>query len=200
MYKNPLLLTKYAPETLIIPLALLYTNNRLSAVIIMVILLFIFRKGTVKFDPSPNILISPAEGVVDNIFTLNGRTVISIFLNPIDRHFQICPVDGIVKDVKYIRGKFNVAFNNVHTTNERVETIINNRIFGDVKVVQIAGYLFRRITNDLEVDQYVKKADIMGLIKFSSKVTVSFPVSENIKLNIKKDSRIKLGETIAFSK
>lgn len=193
-----MLITKYAPETLFIPVILFIAGYKKSSVISLLILLFIFRKGVVYFEKNKDEIISPAEGIVDNIKTEKGKTTASIFLNPLNRHFQISPVSGIVKTVNYIPGEFDMAYNEISTKNERVETVIYTKHFGDIKVVQIAGYIFRRIVNKAQENKIIKKGDFLGLIKFSSKVEISFP-SEFI-FNKRIGDKIELGETIISKK
>lgn len=133
-------------------------------------------------------IISPADGKITNVIYKNNRTSIVITLNLWNKHYQISPVDGIVKEIKYKKGKFlNAVFNKRATfENERNEIIINN-----IKVIQIAGLLARRIKCYVREKQKIKKGEKIGRIAFGSQVILELPG----KLNIKK-GRIKIGEMI----
>jgi len=133
-------------------------------------------------------IISPADGKITNIIYKNNRTSIVITLNLWNKHYQISPVDGIVKEIKYKKGKFlNAVFNKRATfENERNEITINN-----IKVIQIAGLLARRIKCCVKEKQKIKKGEKIGRIAFGSQVILELPG----KLNIKK-GRIKIGEMI----
>ena len=58
--------------------------------------------------------------------------------------------------------------------NERMYTIINTH-FGNIIIIQYAGMVARRIVNKLKVNKNVKKGDIFGMIKFSSRVDLLLP-------------------------
>ncbi len=191
------MLLEYAPELLMLPIILFISGNIKTSIVVLCILLFLFRKNNEEFIKNDNYILSPADGVVDDVFTdENGDISVSIFLNFYDRHYQLAPVSGIVKSIKYFPGKFDYAWNKVDTKNERVETIISNNKIGDVKIIQIAGYVFRRIINILKEKSVVSQTDFMGLIKLSSKVILTFP--KNLKLNVKINDRIKIGDKISY--
>ena len=185
----------HAPETLILPLILVIIRQGTLAVISLLVLLFIFRVGNVEFNKNEDVIVSPAEGVVEEITVEGENYKIPIFLNPINKHFQIVPMDGIIKSVEHIPGEFDMAYNEISTSNERMETIISNKKFDKIMVRQIAGYLFRRIVNTLEKDMIVKKGDFLGLIKFSSKVEVLIPVSQGAP-TVKKGDKVNIGDSI----
>lgn len=185
----------YAPETLILPLVLLLIQQGVAAVIVLFILLFIFRTGNVEFNKNQDVIVSPAEGVVEDVVVENGHYKISIFLNPINKHFQIVPMDGLVTSVKHVPGRFDMAYNEISTSNERVETIISNKRFDKIMVRQIAGYLFRRIVNVVKPDTLVEKGDLLGLIKFSSKVELLVQTSQGTVV-VKKGDKVNIGDSI----
>jgi len=135
-----------------------------------------------------NEIISPADGKITNVIYRNNRTSIVITLNLWNKHYQISPADGIVKDIKYKKGKFlNAVFNpRASFENERNEITIN-----DVKVIQIAGILARRIKCYVKKNQKIKKGQLLGKIAFGSQVILEIP--KRIKI---KKGRIKIGDII----
>lgn len=73
-------------------------------------------------------IISPADGVVKDIVKEARQYHVHITLNLWNKHYQIAPITGIVKDVKYKQGKFlNAVFNKrAAFENERNEITIRN--------------------------------------------------------------------------
>ena len=59
--------------------------------------------------------------------------------------------------------------------NEHNEMLFESASGKKYKVVQIAGFLARRIEDYVQTEQQVKQGEIIGLIKLGSQVTVIFP-------------------------
>lgn len=137
-------------------------------------------------------MISPADGTITNIFYKNNKTSIVITLNLWNKHYQISPINGIVKDIKYKNGKFlNAVFNPKATfKNERNEITINN-----IRVIQIAGILARRIKCYVKKNQKIKKGEKIGKIAFGSQVILEIP-----KIIKVRKGRIKIGDRIEYQK
>src|SRR5215470_4280236 len=110
-------------------------------------------------DPKRNpprgegLVVSPADGRVVSISEIEEEsnfpgavTRISIFLSPLDVHINRMPVEGMIEEIKYQRGKFLAAYKQeASTRNEQNALRLKDdkgRKFG---VVQIAGVLARRI-------------------------------------------------------
>ena len=79
--------------------------------------------------------------------------------------------------------------------NEKNEIIIKNEKVGKVKMIQIAGFLARRIICSINKNEKVNKGQRMGKIVLGSQVTLILP-SKKIKLKIKKKQKVVGGETI----
>lgn len=82
--------------------------------------------------------------------------LISTFMSPFDVHVNRAPVSGQVVKTKYCPGKFKVAFGNVKTENEKNLIVIESE-YGKIGVIQIAGFVARRIV------QYVKVGDEVNI-------------------------------------
>ena len=108
--------------------------------------------------------------------------VLVIMMTPFDVHYQRAPIEGTIKSVEYKEGSFLnimddarslVAFNN-----EKNEIVISGNRDGekfDIKIIQVAGFLVRRIVDYVDVSQIVEKGEHIGLIKFGSMVIMIFP-------------------------
>jgi len=62
------------------------------------------------------------------------------------------------------------------------------------KVVQIAGFLARRIEDYLQPNQSLHQGDVIGLIKFGSQITVVLP--HTAKVLAKKNEVVVDGESV----
>lgn len=108
--------------------------------------------------------------------------VLVIMMTPFDVHYQRAPIKGTIKSVEYKQGSFlNImedarslaAFNN--EKNEIVMSGSRNGEEFDIKIIQVAGFLVRRIVDYVDVSQIVEKGEHIGLIKFGSMVIMIFP-------------------------
>ena len=112
--------------------------------------------------------------------------IISIALNLSNVHYQRAPAQSIVINKIYTPGSFNNALkmdgeNFFRYENEHNEILLSDNAGGfKYKVVQIAGYLARRIEDYVTIGQQVEQGDVIGLINFGSQVTVLVPSSVNI--------------------
>jgi phosphatidylserine decarboxylase len=143
-----------------------------------------------------NLLVSPCDGKVMSILKINDWTThIAIYLNLLDAHVQWSPVNGVVLSTVHKQGTFNPAYM-FHKSryNERVETIIYvPSIDDEIKVVQIAGQLVRRIVNYKEKNDRVERGELIGMIKFGSRVDLFIPHN-------KIDLLINVGDTVFGNK
>lgn len=125
-----------------------------------------------------NMLVSPCDGKVMSILELNDITThVAIYLNLLDSHVQWSPVNGVVLSTVHKLGTFNPAYM-FHKSryNERIETIIYVPAIDDeIKIVQIAGQLARRIVNYKDKNDRVERGEIIGMIKFGSRVDLFIP-------------------------
>jgi phosphatidylserine decarboxylase len=155
----------------------------------------------VEFDGGKN-TIDVRKGVLGRLKVLTKDVVdkgylIVIMMTPLNVHFQKSPVEGVVESIRYRRGKFMNAVRDAASLNclenEHNEIIINNGIIGKVKVVQVAGFLARRIHCFVKFKQKVHKGDDIGLISLGSQVLLVIP---RIELGVKVGEDVVDGETV----
>lgn len=143
-----------------------------------------------------NLLVSPCDGRVMSILELNDITThVAIYLNLLDSHVQWSPVNGVVLSTVHKPGTFNPAYM-FHKSryNERIETIIYVPAIDDeIKIVQIAGQLARRIVNYKDKNDLVERGELIGMIKFGSRVDLFIPHN-------KIDLLINVGDTVFGNK
>ena len=158
-------------------------------------------------DPERNIpngnelILSPADGTIVLIeeveepyfFKFKVRKV-SIFLSVLNVHVNRIPVSGKIEFLKYIKGKFLVAFAD-KASEENEQSIIGiQHEKGKILFKQIAGIIARRIVYHVAEGDIVNAGDRFGLIQYGSRVDVFFP--ENVVLRVALNDKVYGGETI----
>ncbi len=167
-----------------------------SGVLLLLLTLFVaffFRNPTPLVPADPRIIVSPATGKVVKIEHVGNVHKLSIFLSIFDVHVNRSPIRGRIEAIDYRRGKFKAAFNHAASVeNERNIIMISD---GRVKLVftQIAGLIARRIVCWKKVGDFVEKGEMVGLIRFGSRVDVLFPAGTEPTVEIGK--RVKAGST-----
>jgi len=162
----------------------------IAFLIILIIFLVFFR------DPKRNIgkgIVAPADGVIREIKEYDSKVRISTFMNIHNVHVNRTPLDGKVVSVEYKRGKFKPAYRNDAENNEQVTTILDTTI-GQVKIVQIAGIIARRIVIYIKNGEDLSKGQRIGIIRFGSRVDVYLP-KEKINITVKVGMKVNAGET-----
>ncbi len=143
--------------------------------------LYFFRNPRRRTSAGPGELVSPADGTVVDIRDVVeeeflGRTVtrIAIFMSPVDVHVNRAPCSGLVVAMKHVAGKFAMAFGkDIEEQNERNFILFENE--GErTLIVQIAGFLARRIIPYVKVDERVEQGQEVGIIAFGSRVDIYF--------------------------
>src|SRR3989338_4292805 len=195
----------------------------LIIVILMILLILIalfllnFYRDPKRTIPKGNNIVAPADGRIISIINTSKNSikikkglfgkvktlttdiaencyVISIFMSPFDVHINRAPIEGIIKSVKYTKGKFFEAYNlEKSLENEKNEIIIENKKL-KVKVIQIAGFLARRIKCYVKENQKVNKGEKIGMIALSSQTTLVIPAGVDLKVKV--NDKVKAGETI----
>ncbi len=165
------------------------------------LILNFFRDPEREIPQSIGALVSPADGKVISVDTINapmyikGKCIrVAVFLSVFDVHVNRIPYAGKIEFLKYVPGKFLPAFNEkVDELNERMYVGFrhkNSRFL----VVQIAGILARRIVYNLREGQEVAKGERYGMIKFGSRTDFYFPLKTNVL--VKPGDRVRGGASI----
>lgn len=184
-------------------------------------ILFSFIAFLMQFFRDPNrnvpadkgIVVAPADGrilkgkidrieQVDSDYPLmeyvleeNEKGIlISTFMSPFDVHVNRAPISGKVVKTKHCPGKFKVAFGDVKTENEKNLIVIESE-YGKIGVIQIAGFVARRIVQYVEVGDEVNMGSRIGMIRFGSRVDLIVP-AEKFKVMVEVGGKPKAGETI----
>ena len=160
--------------------------------------LWFFRDPERAIPQEAGAVVSPGDGKVTDVSTVTTgsekQTRISIFLSVFDVHVNRSPVAGVIRDVRYQRGKFLNAMNEV-SAEQNEQNIVSMEADGQ-KVVfkQIAGLLARRIVFYPKVGDHLERGQRVGLIKFGSRVDLLLDTSARI--NVKVGDRVKGGASV----
>jgi phosphatidylserine decarboxylase len=156
---------------------------------------YFFRNPNRHIPDGKNLIVSPADGKVVRILQgASGEQIISIFLSIFNVHVTRTPIEGEMTSLEYKRGKFKAAYyDEASRLNEQnVITIRNNG--KEVVVRQIAGLIARRVICWKKPGEKLKRGELIGLIRFGSRVDVIMPQNTSIKVKI--GDNVKGGSTI----
>jgi phosphatidylserine decarboxylase len=160
--------------------------------------LWFFRDPERAIPDAAGALVSPGDGKVTDVsfVTTSGekQARISIFLSVFDVHVNRSPIAGVVREVRYQRGKFLNAMNQASAEQNEQNVV---RVEGDGQVVvfkQIAGLLARRIVFHPKVGDRLERGQRVGLIKFGSRVDVLFDA--DAALQVKVGDRVRGGASV----
>jgi phosphatidylserine decarboxylase len=170
----------------------------LPALLLAAFFLWFFRDPDRRIPSEPGALVSPADGKITNIAPVvsNGAPClrISIFLNVFDVHVNRSPIGGIIRDVRYQKGKFVNAMN-AASAEQNEQNVVTVEGDGQTLVFkQIAGLLARRIVFTKKVGDRVERGERVGLIKFGSRVDVLLDAS--VTVEVKVGDRVKGGSSV----
>lgn len=171
---------------------------------------------------APSSFVSPANGVISAVQPWSKDTVliekefrkavmaftesvgdhghlVSIMMNLQNVHYQRAPINSKLIDEYYQPGRFNNATVMSNRYGIRFENEYNSMLFETekgtrYKVIQIAGFLARRIVSYLDPGQTAKQGEVIGLIKMGSQVTLVFP--GDVAIKVKEGDHVVDGETI----
>jgi len=132
------------------------------------------------------LIISPADGVVSMIETVavppelaledDEAVRISVFMNVFDVHVNRSPINGKIKKINYIPGKFiNAELDKASEHNERQALTVETDNGVQIGFVQIAGLVARRIVKFVSEGDQLLAGQRFGLIRFGSRVDVYLP-------------------------
>jgi phosphatidylserine decarboxylase len=160
--------------------------------------LWFFRDPERVIPADPGAVVSPADGKVTDVSTVtvgqDKQLRLSIFLSVFDVHVNRTPITGVIREIRYQRGKFMNAMA-PDSAEQNEQNIVT--VEGDgqrVVLKQIAGLLARRIVFNPKVGDRVERGQRIGLIKFGSRCDVLMDASARPNVNI--GDRVKGGLSV----
>jgi len=170
----------------------------IPACLLAIFFLWFFRDPDRLIPDAAGAVVSPADGKITDVSSvlLDGvrHVRISIFLNVFDVHVNRSPLTGVIREIRYQKGKFLNAMNPISAEHNEQNVVT---VEGDGQKVifkQIAGLLARRIVFKKHIGERVERGERVGLIKFGSRVDVFLDASA--ALQIKVGQHVKGGASV----
>lgn len=161
-----------------------------------------FRVPSRQAPTDPHAVVAPANGRVLDVDLVEDadlgagswRRVVT-FLSVLDVHVQRAPVDGEVARTVFRPGRKLAAFRpEAGIVNESRLVVLRTGRGQIVGVRQIAGLLARRTVSYRREGEHVARGDLLGLIKFGSRVDLLLPPAWRVE--VRPGDRLREGETV----
>ncbi len=165
---------------------------------------YFFRDPARVTPTRDGLVVSPADGRISRIAQVappaeldlgaEPMTRISVFMNVFDCHVNRSPAAGRVARIVYTPGLFlNADLDKASEDNERSAMVLEtpNLRLG---VVQIAGFVARRIVGFVKEGETLAAGERFGLIRFGSRVDVYLPSTMTVLAG--EGQRAVAGETV----
>jgi phosphatidylserine decarboxylase len=167
--------------------------------------IYFFRDPSRGVPQDDGLLIAPADGLVQMVVQAappaelglgeQPLTRVSIFLSVFDVHINRTPCAGTVDVVAYRPGKFlNAAADKASDENERMAIALRRSDGVMVGLVQIAGWVARRIVCYVKPGQALVAGERFGHIRFGSRTDLYLPAGA--RLLVAPGQRMIGGETV----
>ncbi len=168
-----------------------------------------FRDPERTIPADPGILVSPADGVVADIETveepdfIGGRALrIGIFLSPLNVHVNRSPARGVVRHRLYRSGKFLAAYDR-RAVEENEACAIGIECEAPpgkpplrILVRQVVGVAARRIVCPAAPGQALERGERYGMIKFGSRTELWVPEGAGFTSRVKVGDVVRGGSTV----
>ncbi len=169
--------------------------------LLAVFVIWFFRNPERDIPDDEKGIVSPADGRILKIEEGQGMdgfpegfTKVSIFMSLFNVHVNRAPCSGQVKNINYREGKFFSAnLDKASTENESNAVTITTDDSGEIRVVQIAGLVARRIVCWLEEGMRVTRGERFGMIRFGSRLEVFAP--RGTRIIVSPGDKVKAGAT-----
>ncbi len=168
------------------------------AVLLAAFCLWFFRDPERVVPQDAGAIVSPGDGKVTDISNVlvsgSERKRISIFLNVFNVHVNRSPIGGVIRDLRYQKGKFLNAMA-PHSAEENEQNIVTVEGEGQTVVFkQIAGLIARRIVFSKKIGDQVTRGERVGMIKFGSRVDVL--IDPRVEVAVKVGDHVKGAATV----
>jgi phosphatidylserine decarboxylase len=163
---------------------------------------FFFRNPKRKVPSLQNIILSPADGRIIHVgeceedrFLKERALKVSIFMSLFDVHINRAPASGKVLERSYHPGQYFVANAEKSSLfNEQNAFILETEDRIKIVLIQIAGFLARRIVCYAKAGDTLKMGEIFGMIRFGSRVDLYLPTE--VRPIVRVGQHVKGGESI----
>jgi len=174
----------------------------LLGIFVTLFVAFFFRNPKRKIPSFQNIILSPADGRIIHVgdceedrFLKERALKVSIFMSLFDVHINRAPASGKVLQRSYLPGQFLLANKEKSSLlNEQNAFILETEDRLKILLIQIAGFVARRIVCYAKAGDTLRMGEIFGMIRFGSRIDLYLPT--NVKPIVKIGQHVKGGESI----
>jgi len=171
-------------------------------ILLSLLIAYFFRNPRREIPNLQNVILSPADGRIIHVgeckedrFLKEKALKVSIFMSLFDVHLNRAPVSGKVLERNYLPGRFLVAnAEKSSLLNEQNAVILETEDRHKILLIQIAGFVARRIVCYAKAGDTLGKGEIFGLIRFGSRVDLYLP--PEVKPIVRVGQHVKGGESI----
>lgn len=166
-----------------------------------------FRSPRRRIPADPELILSPADGVVRDVGETELRQEpfdgkaqrIGIFLSVFNVHVNRAPAAWRVLSKQYRPGRYLDARNPDCARENEAMTLAGTASAEGwefpLAVRQISGAIARRIVCPVEPGRALDKGKIYGMIKFGSRTELYLPIDDRIEILVRPGDRVKAGLT-----
>ena len=159
---------------------------------------FFFRDPRRQAPSTTGIVVAPADGRVTRVKVAGGddgtKSLVSIFLSPLDVHVNRAPIAGTIEKIDYRSGKFLMATSERARDENEQNTLTIAGADITVKCSQIAGILARRIVCWKREGDRLECGERFGMIKFGSRTDLMLP--STVEILVKEGMHVRGGITV----
>jgi phosphatidylserine decarboxylase len=171
-------------------------------VLFTLFIVFFFRNPKRKIPAFQNIILSPADGKIIHVgeceedrFLKEKTLKVSIFMSLFDVHINRAPTSGKVLERSYHPGQFLLAnAEKSSLLNEQNAFILETEDRLKILLIQIAGFVARRIVCYAKAGDTLRMGEIFGMIRFGSRIDLYLPAG--VKPTVRVGQHVKGGESI----
>lgn len=186
---------------LIIALALYALSGPWAACMPILLAAFVsyfFRNPTRAIPAGAKLVVSPADGKIVKVAAVvqgsETRRQVSIFLNIFDVHVNRAPIEGELEKLEYRRGRFKVASKDEASRVNEQNVLTIRGPDATLVMKQIAGLIARRVVCWKKTGQKMERGEVIGLIRFGSRVDLLLPEDANVVVCV--GDRVKGGSSV----
>lgn len=192
---------RFVIPLLIIALALYALGGPWAAslpVLLAAFVSYFFRNPTRAIPAGAKLVVSPADGKIVKVAGVEQgsetRCQVSIFLNVFDVHVNRAPIEGELEKLEYRRGRFKVASRDEASRVNEQNVLTIRGPDATLVMKQIAGLIARRVVCWKKAGQRMERGEVIGLIRFGSRVDLLLPESANVLVRV--GDRVKGGSSV----
>ena len=138
-------------------------------------------------------IVSAADGRVRAVETVDGRLLVSVFMNVTNVHVNRVPLDGTFAAIATAGAGHRPAYRPDADRNVARSYALASEI-GAVEVVQRTGIVARRLVSFVRVGDRRAKGDRFGMIVLGSRVDVLMP-ADRVTAAVRVGDRVRAGAT-----